>query len=156
MEDWTEELVSLLRRLKLDGFSASQIGNRLGRTRNAVIGKWNRLGESIRKTPERNKLNASLGGRAARKTRPVRDVPPKLKPITKLPPPKREPRPAGNPVVLLDLKSHHCRWPHGDPRHDSFRFCGAQREPGSSYCEHHTVRSVQPLWRQEKADEKAT
>ena len=46
--DWTEERVALLARLWQEGFSARQIAERLGEevTRNAVIGKANRLGLS--------------------------------------------------------------------------------------------------------------
>jgi hypothetical protein len=39
----------------------------------------------------------------------------------------------GVPVALLELKSHHCRWPIGDP----VLFCGADKMDGSSYCRHH-------------------
>jgi len=30
-------------------------------------------------------------------------------------------------VTFEDLKSHHCRFPFGDPRHSDFRFCGKPR-----------------------------
>src|ERR1700690_3274022 len=44
---WTDERVELLKRLWLDGLSASQIAKQLGGvTRNAVIGKVHRLGLS--------------------------------------------------------------------------------------------------------------
>ena len=47
---WTDERVELLRKLWLDGLSASQIASELasGVTRNAVIGKVHRLGLSGR------------------------------------------------------------------------------------------------------------
>jgi GcrA cell cycle regulator len=47
---WTDEKVELLRKLWLEGLSASQIANTLsnGITRNAVIGKVHRLGLSGR------------------------------------------------------------------------------------------------------------
>ncbi|HEY8580387.1 MAG TPA: GcrA family cell cycle regulator, partial [Beijerinckiaceae bacterium] len=43
---WTDERVELLRKLWMDGLSASQIASELsnGITRNAVIGKVHRLG----------------------------------------------------------------------------------------------------------------
>jgi GcrA cell cycle regulator len=49
---WTDERVELLKKLWLDGLSASQIAKKLGRvTRSAVIGKVHRLGLSGRATP---------------------------------------------------------------------------------------------------------
>ena len=47
---WTDERVELLRKLWLEGLSASQIASELsnGITRNAVIGKVHRLGLSGR------------------------------------------------------------------------------------------------------------
>src|SRR4051794_16711890 len=49
---WTEERVGLLKKLWLEGLSASQIAKQLGGvTRNAVIGKVHRLGLSGRATP---------------------------------------------------------------------------------------------------------
>src|ERR1700761_1799863 len=49
---WTEERVELLKKLWLDGLSASQIAKQLGGvTRNAVIGKVHRLGLSGRAAP---------------------------------------------------------------------------------------------------------
>ena len=50
---WTEERVELLKKLWMEGFSASQIANELGDgvTRNAVIGKVHRLKLSGRAKP---------------------------------------------------------------------------------------------------------
>ena len=51
---WTEERVSVLKKLWAEGHSASQIAKQLGGvTRNAVIGKVHRLGLSGRATPSR-------------------------------------------------------------------------------------------------------
>ena len=50
---WTEDRVDVLKRLWLEGLSASQIAKQLGGgvTRNAVIGKVHRLGLSGRAAP---------------------------------------------------------------------------------------------------------
>ena len=54
---WTDERVALLKKLWLEGLSASQIAKQLGGvTRNAVIGKVHRLGLSGR-------AGSSTGGR---------------------------------------------------------------------------------------------
>lgn len=41
--NWTESKIDRLKKLHAAGFSAELIGERLGVSRNAVIGKWNRL-----------------------------------------------------------------------------------------------------------------
>jgi len=35
-----------------------------------------------------------------------------------------------------------CQWPFGDPRSESFGFCGCKAEPGRPYCEEHLARST--------------
>jgi GcrA cell cycle regulator len=42
---WTEEEVAQLRDLTEQGLAASAIGRRMGKTRNAIIGKWGRMGD---------------------------------------------------------------------------------------------------------------
>lgn len=44
-------------------------------------------------------------------------------------------------VTLLNAKEHHCRWPLGDPRFSTFRFCGVDKKSGSSYCCQHAEKS---------------
>jgi len=46
--------------------------------------------------------------------------------------------------TLLDLESHDCRWPIGEPRHPDFHFCGAPQLPGHPYCEQHWRLALQP------------
>ncbi len=51
---WTDDRVTLLKKLWTDGLSASQIAKQLGGvTRNAVIGKVHRLGLAGRAAPSR-------------------------------------------------------------------------------------------------------
>jgi len=40
-------------------------------------------------------------------------------------------------VKLMDLRSHHCRWPIGEPSAPNFGFCGMHKFNGSSYCAKH-------------------
>jgi len=42
-------------------------------------------------------------------------------------------------ISLLDLESHHCRWPYGEGR--EILFCGHQKDDVSSYCFHHLALS---------------
>src|SRR6478672_5168326 len=107
---WTDERVELLKKLWLEGHSASQIAKQLGGvTRNAVIGKVHRLG---------------LSGRAA-PSQPSRQV---LRPATvhHHAPRRVEPRALPTPVAtvypeepgsatVLTLGAHMCKLPIGDP-----------------------------------------
>jgi hypothetical protein len=36
-----------------------------------------------------------------------------------------------------------CAWPIGDPSKKDFRFCGAKRDAGQSYCEEHVALAYQ-------------
>jgi GcrA cell cycle regulator len=159
---WTDDRVSTLKKLWLDGLSASQIAKQLGGvTRNAVIGKVHRLG---------------LSGRAApsQPARPVFKAPRPARPATQAMPsaPRRvvaaEPAattavtPAQQPQVpvfraeepgsatVLTLGAHMCKWPIGDPSTDSFTFCGRRSSDGP-YCIEHARVAYQPQQTKKKA-----
>ena len=70
---WTEERVELLKKLWLEGLSASQIAGVLGEgvTRNAVIGKVHRLKLTGRAKPASSAPRARTAPRAARRAPPV-------------------------------------------------------------------------------------
>lgn len=40
-------------------------------------------------------------------------------------------------VTIAGLEANHCRWPVGDPRSSDFRYCGADKHSGHSYCPAH-------------------
>ena len=119
---WTDERVESLKKLWLEGLSASQIAKQLGGvTRNAVIGKVHRLGLSGRAAP-------SQPARATfRPSRPRPAAQPTQAPSA----PRRieavQPRPAAAPSVpapmpdlpgtatVMTLGAHMCNWPIGDP-----------------------------------------
>ena len=131
---WTDDRVTVLKKLWLEGLSASQIAKQLGGvTRNAVIGKVHRLG---------------LSGRAA-PSQPVRAAvarTPRPRPATPVQPVRREARPSprvAQPVVervryveapgsatVLTLGAHMCKWPIGDPSTSEFSFCGRRASEG--------------------------
>ncbi|HWA60114.1 MAG TPA: GcrA family cell cycle regulator [Caulobacteraceae bacterium] len=144
---WTDERVETLKKLWLDGLSASQIAKHLGGvTRNAVIGKVHRLG---------------LSGRAApsQPTRPVFKAPRPARPVVTAQPSARraaEPVVAAAPVprppvyveepgtaTVLTLGAHMCKWPIGDPSTDNFTFCGRRASEGP-YCVEHARVAYQP------------
>ena len=139
---WTDERVELLKKLWLDGLSASQIAKQLGGvTRNAVIGKVHRLGLSGRATPSQPTRTTF---KAPRPPRPISTAAPRRTQTHATPAPRpvyyvEEPGSA----TVLTLGAHMCKWPIGDPATDSFTFCGKRIDDGS-YCVDHARVAYQP------------
>jgi len=142
---WTEERVTLLRKLWAEGLSASQIAKQLGGvTRNAVIGKVHRLGLAGRATPSRP---------AKRPVRPARPrvigpTAPRLRPATSMPTvviPDLEPLKLedGSAANVLTLRDSMCKFPIGDPNDADFAFCGRGVATGP-YCADHAQLAYQP------------
>ncbi len=127
---WTDERVSLLKKLWGEGKTAAEIAKELGGvTRNAVIGKAHRLKLSNRVSPiQQNK-----------------------KPAPK--PPEKKPKKIVvqnnnvKGIPLTDLKGGECRWPIGDPREESFGFCGDHSLAGLPYCTEHAKVAYQAATR---------
>jgi len=142
---WTEERVTLLRKLWAEGLSASQIAKQLGGvTRNAVIGKVHRLGLAGRATPSRP---AKRPVRAAR-PRVIGPTAPRLRPASTMPHvviPDLEPlrNEAGQAATVLTLNESMCKYPIGDPTDASFAFCGRGACAGP-YCADHARLAYQP------------
>jgi GcrA cell cycle regulator len=125
--NWTDELISEMRRFAGKRYSASQIGLELGISRNAVIGKMRRLKIPLLGHPQ--------GGRRDGDPRPQR--PRRKRAVLKVPVPEPLPElPTG--VTLMELVPAACRWPVGDPATREFVYCGVRREcPTLPYCPGH-------------------
>jgi len=146
---WTDERVEMLKKLWLDGLSASQIAKQLGGvTRNAVIGKVHRLGLSGRATPSQPQRPIFKAPRATRPAvaaapaAPRRAIEPSLT-QAQAPVPAYFPEEPGSATVLT-LGAHMCKWPIGDPSSDGFTFCGRRSEREGPYCVEHARVAYQP------------
>ena len=153
---WTDERVELLKKLWLDGLSASQIAKQLGGvTRNAVIGKVHRLGLSGRAAPSQPSRPVFKAPRPARPapTQAPRRVETHVAhtgahggahqaPSLPAPQPVYYPEEPGSATVLT-LGAHMCKWPIGDPSTDGFTFCGRRSGEGP-YCNEHARVAYQP------------
>ena len=116
---WTEERLETLKILWNDGLSISQIGQKLGVTRNAVAGKAHRIGLPKRQSP------ISVSGAPARK---------KVKKVEEL-----SELPLRLALRKISWSRSKCVWPSGDPKTTDFSFCGEPIEPGKPYCYEHCV-----------------
>lgn len=155
---WTDERVSTLKKLWLDGLSASQIAKQLGGvTRNAVIGKVHRLGLSGRAAPSQPARPAFKAPRPARPA--AQAMPSAPRRVTPVEAPSSVPAvsasnstPPSLPAfrheepgsaTVLTLGAHMCKWPIGDPSTDGFTFCGRRSSDGP-YCIEHARVAYQP------------
>ena len=147
---WSSERIELLKSHFHAGLSCSQIAREIGVTRNAVIGKLNRLGLSRPKDVIGRQLQH---GRTARLARPKgpRSFRPKRSHLTIVsqhemlmaafpaPAPRVEDIPIhnGRGCTLLELGQGQCRWPINSPGADDFCFCGNEPIKGLPYCAGH-------------------
>ena len=120
---WTAEDDANLKRYSEEGYSATEAGDMLGRTRNAVLGRAHRMGVSFKFMKD--------------KTSTVRHEP--LPEIIKEEEVKVFLSDEGTPThlykSLLNLRHDQCRWPINT------KFCSEDKFPGSSYCLTHTKMS---------------
>lgn len=158
MSFWTDEKVEALLALNAKNKSASQIGDLIGTSRNAVIGKLHRLGMAyaasdkaiqgrrMRMRPKAKPTFVANNNAPARKATafdfgraPSIPVDPYVPTDEELDIPVHERK------ALVDLEPNDCRWPIGDPQEKGFGFCGKHKEPGTPYCEHHARKAFVPL-----------
>lgn len=146
---WTDKRVALLRERWGDGATSTQIADELGGgvSRNAVLGKLDRLGLLTKLTARKPKPKAAA---PMHRAPPMRRAPAVV--FGRLPrEPAQEPTvvtmdeiepPAVN-IGILALRDAHCRWVSGHGDDGLATFCGHPKsERGGSYCEHHRKRTL--------------
>jgi GcrA cell cycle regulator len=166
---WTEERVELLKKLWMEGLSASQIAGILGEgvTRNAVIGKVHRLKLSgrakpasstprVRSAPRSNgprrlpsssgRSSSAIGGMMKSRS-PMAGIhgatalklDQEFEADAYVAPVQELEIPESQRLTLLQLNEHTCKWPIGDPLTAEFYFCG------KPYCEFHSRRAYHQI-----------
>ena len=140
---WTTERIALLKNRIDAGLSCGQIAREIGVSRNAVIGKENRLGLSRFKStiagqPERPGAPNIARPRIAtqHRTLALRAKPPLA--FVEMP------GDSANRRSLFELQQWHCRWPIGDPTAEDFGFCGNKPVDGLPYCPAHARAAYRP------------
>lgn len=158
MTIWNDETIESLKKLWMDGHSASTIAKMLGEgfTKNAVIGKIHRLkipNEGNR--PVRARPSSTPRARVARtpSVSRARRTAVKLtansmdrlfesRLLTETVPDINFLLPEtvnfGFSQAVQGLGKDTCKWPVGDPRDTDFRFCGGHADGHTgTYCHHH-------------------
>ena len=143
---WTAERIEQLKSGFAAGLSCSQIADELGVSRNAVIGKLNRLRLSrfdratVRQRPRKVSLRLVT----------QHDI---LSALRAEPPPVAEEIPIDHAdrCSLAELSEGKCRWPISDPGTRDFGFCGGKAVGGLPYCAAHARIAYQPAAGQRSA-----
>lgn len=134
--DWNEERTAVLKKLWLEGMSASQVARQLGGvSRSAVIGKVHRLGITARETPVRPRASSVRSPtRIQVRARPSNTMAPTRGAVIRVAPTIVDLEPTSG---ILGLEIHSCRWPIGNPDQNDFGFCGREKPKRGSYCDQH-------------------
>lgn len=177
---WTDERVDVLKKLWMEGLSASQIAGELGQgvTRNAVIGKVHRLKLSGRAKPATSAARARPANRPSRRGRvsspstsnmgTMRRRSVSAAPVTMGATALKQSEavdaelyvapaqvqeifiPVGERIGLLGLNEETCKWPIGDPLNTDFHFCGQNSLENKPYCEFHSRRAYHTVDRRKR------
>jgi GcrA cell cycle regulator len=158
--------------------TATQIGDAMGLTKNAVIGLAHRIGVPSRPNPSKHrdpadalKPKRQYVPRASKITLPamvpskpklfkISEKPatdfPKLSEISVVVPIRTPPKPVHvappqAPPPVLFRRATVCCWPIGEPRTPGFRMCDDTALAGRSYCLAH-CRKAYPYFRELKQD----
>jgi GcrA cell cycle regulator len=144
---WNEEKVSKLKELWGKGNTASQIAGIIGGiSRNAVIGKANRLNLSSKIKTRNASSSQSFDSSSEENNSKQRQVK-KSKFKSLLIEKDFEPE---NPKKLEELNESSCKWPVGHPEEESFYFCGRSSLKDFSYCKLHLLYAYQPKGKREE------
>ena len=144
---WTTEKVEKLKELWGKGNTASQIAEIIGGvSRNAVIGKANRLNLSakIKKRISINALGSEYIGAQNSQIKKKNTRRSKFKSL--IIDKDFEPE---NPKQLEELDESLCKWPIGHPDEKEFYFCGRSSLKDFSYCKLHLLYAYQPKGKKE-------
>jgi GcrA cell cycle regulator len=138
--DWSPERIAELTKLWNDGLATSEIGKRLGISKNAVVGKAHRLHLSARPSPIRRVMMRSVLPRPPRPLAEPRVLAPTglhsgVHGEARTP----APTPAPQPERIVELSNQSCKWPIGHPNEAGFHFCAERAIVGKPYCQAHTA-----------------
>ncbi|MBV8661472.1 MAG: hypothetical protein JO107_00085 [Hyphomicrobiales bacterium] len=130
-DGWSLEQIDTAKRMRAEGRSFGAIGGAIGRSRDAVQAKLFELGVRGRTRSKSVDQVESLKAAASLVERFACEA-------------AAEPAPDG--VTLLDLTQAMCRWPLGDPKEASFRFCGCTKQSlKRPYCAEHAGMASEPV-----------
>ncbi|MCL2749328.1 MAG: GcrA family cell cycle regulator [Alphaproteobacteria bacterium] len=165
---WTPSVLNKMKSLLERGMSTAEIGKKIGMSKNAVVGKLNRLGwtgkgkeSPAKKTPAKKEIVIKVkpAKKAAPKKTPAQVAQEKKAALAAAAKDKKTAAgktPSKKNLVahqhmiqhameLAMLRPDQCRWPIGNPDSDKFHFCGEKVFPGKPYCYEHCRAAYQMM-----------
>ena len=150
MADWTDKQIAKLTKLWNEGFPTTEIGKKLGISKNAVVGKAHRLGLPARVSPIRGKAAkeptiikpsaespSPATKKSAKESKPTPKAPAST-PKAEIKPGKTESKNKPLGLPLLELSSDMCCWPV-DGEGEIQLFCGRRIFKNKPYCLEHCI-----------------
>ena len=131
---WNQQKVEDLKKLWNDGVATSRIGEQLGFTKNAVIGKAFRLGLERRQN-SRKKISQPASFSSTTLYRETSSTSSSIS--VKKEPIRRREKFSFKKSIVGTGNFRSCQWPIGDPLEDGFHYCGGQNIPTKPYCIEH-------------------
>ena len=118
---WNEANIEIAVKMKASGETMADIAKKIKMSRNAVVGKFYRMGLcNSENNPSKKGVTNATRRRGSFQFKTT-------KPVLKL----------GFTKPLTDLKRGECKYPSGDPKKIGFSFCGEPSEKGNPYCQEH-------------------
>jgi GcrA cell cycle regulator len=144
---WDDAAKKKLAKLWASGLSCSQIAKEMGVTRNAIIGKANRMKlqsrkvikvalsyKIVRKAPKDTLYKAKQAVILIKAFKPKRKEPKQIVPVFRT-----------TSDAVMALQDYLCKYPYGEPGKPLFRFCLKLVDSAGSYCPKHKELCFQPL-----------
>ena len=131
---WNQQKVEDLKKLWNDGVATSRIGEQLGFTKNAVIGKAFRLGLERRQN-SRKKISQPASFSSTTLYRETSSSSSSIS--VKKEPIRRREKFSFKKSIVGTGNFRSCQWPVGDPLEEGFHYCGGQNIPTKPYCIEH-------------------
>ena len=162
VDRWPSEKVAELTRMWLAGSTATEIGVAIGVTRNAVIGKVQRLGlqrDPILTAINHKRNSKKQGGnspvlmRGVSAARKIKERKSRAKPKLVCVSVEDENVPT---KTLMEMGPRECRWPIGDApdgRAAEQRFCGGKTLKNCTYCTRHGIKAYDQDTKKRSEDE---
>jgi GcrA cell cycle regulator len=150
---WTDERIELLKSRFAAGLTCRQIADDIGVSRNAVIGKLNRLNLTREKSGDKQRPPRKETPKGRRRGSVPRLQYQMLQKLYAEPQATayEAPIPNEHACSLLELSEQSCRWPISTPGAADFCFCGNPPLKGLPYCTGHTRLAYRPGSRQRVA-----
>ena len=131
---WNQQKVEDLKKLWNEGVATSRIGEQLGFTKNAVIGKAFRLGLERRQNSRKKTTQPT----SFSSTTLYRETTSSSSSVTiKKEPARRREKFSFKKSIVGTGSFKSCQWPIGDPLEEGFHYCGSQNIPTKPYCIDH-------------------